>query len=133
MERRIRRLGIFMLICFVALFLQLNNIQILKASSLANSPNNPRVLAVARDNPRGDILSADGVVLASSVPNSGYYHYRRVYNPLTATLFSQIVGYDTIFGTRTGVEAEYNAYLRSHTRPAKTLGDLLTTRTTTGN
>ncbi len=49
-----------MLICFVALFLQLNNIQILKASSLANSPNNPRVLAVARDNPRGDILSADG-------------------------------------------------------------------------
>jgi peptidoglycan glycosyltransferase len=133
LERRIRRLGIFMLICFVALFLQLNNIQILKASSLANSPNNPRVLAVARDNPRGDILSADGVVLASSVPNSGYYHYRRVYNPLTATLFSQIVGYDTIFGTRTGVEAEYNAYLRSHTRPAKTLGDLLTTRTTTGN
>ena len=61
MERRIRRLGIFMLICFVALFLQLNNIQILKASSLANSPNNPRVLAVARDNPRGNILSADGV------------------------------------------------------------------------
>ena len=133
MERRIRRLGIFMLLCFLALFIQLNVIQIVKANSLANAPTNPKVLAVARDNPRGDILSADGVVLASSVPNKGYYHYRRVYNPLTATLFSQIVGYDTIFGTRTGVEAEYNAYLQSHTRPAKTLRDLLTTRTTTGN
>ncbi len=133
MERRIRRLGIFMVLCFLALFVQLNNIQILKGSSLANSPSNPRILAAARDNPRGDILSADGVVLASSVPNNGYYHYRRVYNPYTARLFSQIVGYDTIFGTRTGVEAEYNAYLQSHTRPAKTLRDLFTNRTTTGN
>jgi len=133
MERRIRRLGIFMVVCFLALFIQLNNIQVVKATSLAHAPDNPKVLAVARDNPRGDILSADGVVLASSVPNKGYYHYRRVYNPLTATLFSQIVGYDTIFGTRTGIEAEYNAYLQAHTRPAKTLGDLLTTRTTTGN
>ncbi len=133
MERRIRRLGIFMLLCFVALFIQLNNIQIVKATSLATAKENPRVLAVARDNPRGDILSADGIVLASSVPNKGYYHYKRVYNPYTATLFSQIVGYDTIFGTRTGIEAEYNAYLQSHTRPAKSLRDLLTNRTTTGN
>jgi len=122
-----------MVLCFAALFVQLNNIQVIKASSLAHAPGNPRILAIARDNPRGDILSADGVVLASSVPNSGYYRYRRVYNPSTATLFSQIVGYTTIFGTRTGIEAQYNAYLQSHTRPAKTLRDLLTTRTTTGN
>ena len=27
----------------------------------------------------------------------------------------------------------YNQFLQSHTRPAKTLSDLLTTRTTTGN
>ena len=133
MERRIRWLGIAMVICFVALFVQLNNIQIVNAHTLATSSSNPRVLAALRDNPRGDILSADGVVLASSVPNKGYYHYRRAYNPYTARLFSQIVGYDTIFGTRTGVEAEYNGYLQSHTRPAKTLSDLLTTRSTTGN
>jgi len=133
MERRIRRLGIVMVLCFAALFIQLNNIQIVKAPALAKAPNNPRVLALARDNPRGDILSADGIVLASSVPNTGYYKYRRVYNPYTATLFSQIVGYDTIFGTRTGVEAEYNQFLQPHTRPAKTLGDLLTNRTVTGN
>ena len=134
MERRIRRLGVFMVLCFVALFLQLNNIQILKANSLANSPHNPHVQAVQRSQPRGDILSADGVTLATSVPtSSGYYKYQRVYNQYTATLFSQIVGYDTIFGTRTGVEAEYNSFLQSHTRPAKTIRDLLVNRTTTDN
>ena len=41
MERRIRRLGIFMVLCFVALFIQLNNIQVLKANSLANNAENP--------------------------------------------------------------------------------------------
>ena len=47
MERRIRRLGVFMVLCFIALFIQLNNIQIFKANSLANSPDNPRVILVA--------------------------------------------------------------------------------------
>jgi peptidoglycan glycosyltransferase len=133
MERRIRRLGIFMVLCFVVLFVQLNNIQIVKANKLANASNNPRVLAVARNDARGDILSADGVVLASSVPSNGYYKYQRVYNPYTAELFSQIVGYDSIIYGQTGVEAEYDSYLQTHTRPAKSLGDLLTNRSTTGN
>jgi peptidoglycan glycosyltransferase len=123
-----------MLLCFVALFIQLNNIQVLKANSLANNPNNPHVQAVQRIQPRGDILSADGVNLATSVPTtSGFYKYQRVYNKDTAVPFSQIVGYDTIFGTRTGIEAEYNSFLRSHSRPAKTLRDLLINRTTTDN
>ena len=134
MEKRIRRLGVFMLLCFVALFLQLNNIQVLRATSLANSPSNPHIVAVQRSQPRGDILSADGVNLATSVSTkTGVYKYQRVYNPNTAVPFSQIVGYDTIFGTRTGVEFWYNRYLQSHTRPAKTLRDLLVNRTTTDN
>ena len=132
MERRIRRLGIFMMLCFVALFLQLNNIQILKANSLANNPNNPRVLAVERSQSRGQILSADGVVLASSTlaPPNSIYKYQREYDPYTATLFAQIVGFDSIrYGNFRGVEAEYNSYLTPHTRPAKTLRDLLVNRT----
>ncbi len=134
MERRIKRIGIFMVLCFVALFVQLNNIQVLKANSLANSQNNPRVLAVERSQPRGSILSADGVTLANSVrTNGGSYKYRRVYNQNTAVLFSQIVGYDSEIYGLTGVEAEYNSYLESHTRPAKNLHDLLVNRTTTDN
>ena len=134
MERRIRWLGIVMVLCFFALFIQLNNIQILKAHSLSTSANNPRVVAVARNDPRGDILSADGIVLASSVPSTtGYYKYQRVYNPYTALLFGQITGFDSIIYGKTGVEAEYDSYLQSHTQPAKTLRDLLRNRTTTGN
>jgi peptidoglycan glycosyltransferase len=133
MERRIRRLGIVMVLCFLVLFVQLNNIQIVKANSLATATNNPRVLAVARDDARGDILSADGVVLASSVPSNGYYKYQRIYNPNTAVLFSQIVGYDSIIYGKTGIEDQYDSSLESHTRPAKTLRDLLVNRTTTGN
>ena len=132
MERRIRRLGVFMVLCFVALFIQLNNIQVLKANSLANDPHNPRVVAVALSQPRGDILSADGVTLASSIPaTSGPYKYQRVYNPNTAVLFAQIVGYDSLNYGLTGIEAEYNPYLESHTRAATSLRDLLVNRTTT--
>ncbi len=134
MERRIRRLGIFMVLCFVALFIQLNNIQVIKANSLATNSHNPRVIDVARSQSRGDIVAADGVTLASSVPTTGsYYKYKRVYNPYTAVLFSQIVGFDSLFYGRTGVEAEYNNYLSSHARPAKSLRDLLVNRTTTDN
>lgn len=139
MEKRIRRLGVFMVICFVALFIQLNNIQVVKANSLANDPNNPRVISVQYNQPRGDIVSADGIMLASSVPtpsSDAKYtrsQYIRQYNPYTAVLFSQIVGFDsTRYGT-SGVEAEYNKYLVSHTRAATSLRDLLVNRTTTGN
>jgi len=136
MEKRIRRVGIFMMLCFAALFIQLNNIQVLKANSLATSQKNPEVQLVARSQTRGSILSSDGVTLASSVPapKSNYYKYQRVYDPYTATLFSQIVGFDSLeYGNYHGVEASYNDYLTPHTRPAKNLRDLLTNRTTVDN
>ncbi|MGH9080994.1 MAG: hypothetical protein ACRDYE_13150, partial [Acidimicrobiales bacterium] len=132
MERRIRRLGVFMVLCFVALFIQLNNIQLFKSNALANDPQNPRVLALARSQTRGSILSSDGVTLASSelAPPGSLRKYQRVYNRYTATLFSQIVGYDSIlYGNLNGVEAQYNSYLVPHTRPARTLRDLLVNRT----
>ncbi|HWD52930.1 MAG TPA: penicillin-binding transpeptidase domain-containing protein, partial [Acidimicrobiales bacterium] len=135
MEKRIRRLGIFMLLCLVALFVQLNNIQILKANSLATNPQNPRIQLEARNQPRGDIVSSDGVTLATSVPTrSGYYKYQRAYNPNTAVLFSQIVGYDSIkYGNFNGIESEYNPFLIAHNRPAKSLRDLLTNQTVVDN
>jgi penicillin-binding protein A len=136
MERRIRRLGIFMVLCFVALFIQLNNIQVFKADSLANNPNNPRVQLVVRSQTRGSILSADGVTLASSqlAPKGSIYKYERVYDPYTATLFAQIVGFDSIkYGNFRGVEAQYNSFLLPHTRPATSLRDLLVNRTVVDN
>ncbi len=134
MERRIRRLGLFLILCFVVIFVQLNNIQVMKANSLANSPENPAVQQVQRSQPRGSILSSDGVTLANSVvAPHGVYKYQRVYNPNTATLFSQIVGVDSPNYGHYGVEATYNKFLESHTRPPRTLRDLLVNRTTTDN
>src|ERR1035441_6078483 len=136
MEKRIRRLGVFMLLCFAALFVQINNIQFLKANSLATNPQNPRVIATELNQTRGSILSSDGVTLASSVlaPPTSVYKYQRTYNPNTAVLFSQIVGFDSLnYGNFNGVEAEYNSFLTSHTKPATSLRDLLTNRTVMDN
>ena len=66
MEKRIGILGAFMVLCFVAVFIQLNNIQVFKAHSLASSPK-PSVIEDQESQPRGAILSSDGVTLAWSV------------------------------------------------------------------
>ncbi|HEY2563377.1 MAG TPA: penicillin-binding transpeptidase domain-containing protein [Acidimicrobiales bacterium] len=135
MEKRIRRLGIFMVLCFVALFIQLNNIQVVKAHSLATSPQNPSVIQAERSQPRGEILAADGTVLAQSVlaPAGDYYKYQRVYPAATAGLFANIVGWDSINYGKLGVEASYNQYLIAHNRTPKTIRDLLTNSTVTDN
>lgn len=133
MARRIRWLGLVMVACFVLLFLQLNNIQVVKAHQYANAPNNPQVIAAKYSQTRGSIISADGVVLAQSVPapSGGTYKYQREYP--TGALFGQITGYFSYIYGVSGVEASYDSDLLSHNRPIKTIGDLLATRTITDN
>lgn len=126
MAGRIRWLGVGMVVCFLALFLQLNNVQVKNANKYATDSHNPSVIEAKYDQPRGIIQSADGVVLAQSVrAKSGSYKYLRQY-PM-GSLFGQITGYLPIGGLATGVENTYNSYLAQHNRPVKTLGDLLTT------
>ncbi|HUI04886.1 MAG TPA: penicillin-binding transpeptidase domain-containing protein [Acidimicrobiales bacterium] len=130
MARRIRWLGIVMAACFVLLFLQLNNIQVVKAHRYATNVNNPQVISARYNQPRGAILSADGVVLARSVQaTSGAYKYERQYPE--GPVFGQITGYLSFNYLPTGVEDTYGSYLQAHNRPIKTLGDLLTTPTET--
>jgi len=133
MARRVAWLGVGMAVCFIALFLQLNNIQVAKASRYANNPNNPAVQTVRFNQPRGAIQSSEGVVLAQSTkvphPCTRCYKYNRSYP--TGSLFGHIVGYLSPVYTVGGVEASYNSYLRAHNRPIKTFGDLLSTPTVT--
>jgi peptidoglycan glycosyltransferase len=130
MAGRIRWLGVGMVVCFLALFLQLNNIQVKNAKHYANSPSNPSVVAAKYDQPRGIIQSSDGVVLAQSVrTHGGSYKYVRQY-PL-GSLFGPITGYLPFGGLSTGIEHAYDSYLAQHNRPVKTIGDLLTTPTET--
>lgn len=133
MSRRIAWLGVAMILCFGALFLQLNNIQVKNAHKYATDPANPRVTSTAETQPRGQIQAADGTtVLAESVPNPAYpahspYKFVRVYPQ--RGLYAHIVGfYSPIYGNY-GIEQSYNSYLVSHNQPVKTLRDLLTTHT----
>jgi penicillin-binding protein A len=128
MARRIRWLGVGMVICFFILFLQLNNIQVVKAHQYATDANNPSVRAQSQQ-PRGVIQSADGQVLAESkpAPKASGYKYERVYPPKWATLFSGVVGIDSPNYLQYGVEASYNQYLVAHNKPVTSLKDLLTT------
>lgn len=128
MGRRIRWLGVLMVVCFGLVVAQLVNIQLLKAKSLRDSANNPRVAARRDVNPRGKILAADGTVLAKSVPTPAgtknySYHYVRQYPD--GTLFSNITGYDSINYGLTGIENEYSSYLGPHEEAPQTLSQLL--------
>ncbi|HEY3844985.1 MAG TPA: hypothetical protein VGL48_17195, partial [Acidimicrobiales bacterium] len=67
MGRRIRWLGVVLLLCFALVIVQLANIQFRRASALANSPQNPIVHAKIYDNNRGEIFASDGTLLAKSV------------------------------------------------------------------
>ncbi|MGH9017215.1 MAG: penicillin-binding transpeptidase domain-containing protein, partial [Acidimicrobiales bacterium] len=128
MARRIRWLGLFMVLCFFVLFLQLNNIQVVKAHQYANNPNNPTVMAASQQ-PRGVIQSADGQTLAFSrlAPKGSGLKYERIYPKKWATLFSGVVGVDSPRYGPYGVEASYNSDLVAHNKPVTSLKDLLTT------
>ncbi|HXY27408.1 MAG TPA: penicillin-binding transpeptidase domain-containing protein [Acidimicrobiales bacterium] len=132
MGRRIRWLGIIMVACLGLVVAQLVNIQLVKAKSLQNSPDNPRVAALRFVNPRGEIVAADGTVLAKSVPTpaatkaaTGYpYQYLREYPD--GPLYAAITGYDSaLYYGQDGIELEYDSYLGPHHAAPQTLSQLL--------
>jgi penicillin-binding protein A len=131
MGRRIRWLGVIMVLCLGLVIVQLVNIQLVQEHKLADSPNNPGNSTMNLDNARGEILASDGTVLAQSVrapagsSADGYpYDYVREYPQ--KSLYSDITGYDSIldFG-KTDIEAQYNAYLSLHRESPQTLSQLI--------
>jgi penicillin-binding protein A len=124
MGRRIRWLGIAMLLCFSLVLVQLVNIQFIKAPALRASPDNPRNEGQQYDNLRGNIYASDGTLLADSVKaTGGSYEYTRQYPQ--GSLYSQVVGYDsTEYGTA-GVEYQYNDDLAAHKQAAQTFSQVI--------
>jgi peptidoglycan glycosyltransferase len=130
MGRRIRWLGVIMVICLGLVIVQLVNIQLIKAKALQTSQFNPRVAGQIFNNARGEILAADGTVLAKSVPTPATdkkvysYHYVRQYPE--GALYGGITGYDSVLtGAVTDIENEYNSDLTAHQSPPQTLSQLL--------
>jgi peptidoglycan glycosyltransferase len=114
-----------MLLCFALVVVQLVNVQFVRAKALATSSYNPRVQAKEFDNLRGDIYASDGTILAKSVrATTGVYNYERQYPE--GPLYAGITGYDSpyYYGT-TGIEYEYNQYLKTHAQAPQNLSQLL--------
>jgi peptidoglycan glycosyltransferase len=132
MNRMIRRLTVGILAMYSVLFIQLNNVQLFGAQRLKDNPDNTRALIKARTQPRGPIVTADGVVVAHSDQLAGTDTRQRVYP--TGALFAHTVGYFSIKYGADGVEKTYNKQLVGDTTDLKYQGfeDLFTTRDTTG-
>jgi peptidoglycan glycosyltransferase len=133
MNSRVRRVGVVLLVCFALLFIQMANIQVRQARALDKNPLNDVLKPSPYFLPRGEIISADGDVLASSKRTKDEYHYLRVYPSLTAEMFSDITGYyaTAVQASPFGIEASYNQYLTQHETPVSSLHDLLTQHTET--
>ena len=106
MNPGIRRVGAGMIVLFVALVGQLTYLQVWRAESLAEDPNNIRIFIRDISRPRGPILTADGEVVARSVDTGDSLKLQRLYP--TESLFAHVAGYQSIVFGNTGVEAVYN-------------------------
>lgn len=131
MDRQIRRLGVAMLVLFSALFVRLNHIQVVEAEELQNKPGNTRKATkdFARD--RGVIQTADGVVLAQSVPVDGMFKRLRQYPE--HELFGHVTGFFSFTYGATGLERTYNDDLAGRSERLRRVRDLLSDRVRTGN
>jgi peptidoglycan glycosyltransferase len=109
---------------FLLIVAQSTWVQFFHAQALDNSPLNPRNNASNNQYQRGDIYSANGTVLAESVPTpNGVYAWKRVY-PL-GSLVSGLVGFSSTGYGEWALEAQYNNYLSAHPQPAQSLEQVL--------
>jgi penicillin-binding protein A len=117
MNRQIRLVGLGIIVLFVALFVQLNWLQVVHARSLNANPLNGNAVVKEYTAKRGDIVSADGITLATSVPTNDEFKYLRRYP--TGSLFSQITGYFSFIYGSDGAERSYDRVLTGSSSPFK--------------
>jgi penicillin-binding protein A len=125
MGRRIRWLGLIMIVCLSAVIVQLVNIQLVRAPALRDSANNPRNSSKVYDNQRGNICASDGTLLAQSVRSASARPFLYLRKYPHGSLYSQVVGYASRFYGTAGIENQYNQELTRHTLPAQTLSQAL--------
>jgi peptidoglycan glycosyltransferase len=136
---QLRRLGLGLLVAYLALFAMLNYVQVVRAGDLNDDPRNTRAIVRDFDSPRGSVLTADGAVLACTVDAAdggqdplagaaldcaapavpvGQFERQRLFPE--RELFAHITGYLNFSFGATGVEDAYNDELAG-----KTLGQQL--------
>lgn len=109
MNRQIRLVGIGIIVLFIGLFAQMNYLQVFHASALDAKPQNTRHIIKEYDTPRGNIVSADGTLLAYSKPVNSNFKYQRLYPQ--GSLFGQITGFFSFTYGSDGAEKTYDSFL----------------------
>ena len=106
MEKQIKRVGIGLLAAFLAVFAQLNYVQIFAAEDIAGNPANIRALIREYSIKRGDIVTIDDVVLSTSTATEGRFRFRRRYPE--GDLFGHVTGFYSITYGASRIESSYN-------------------------
>jgi peptidoglycan glycosyltransferase len=116
MNRPIKRIALAVLVMFVVLLVNVNYLQAVQAPSLSTRPLNDRAEFNQNQVQRGNIVTADGVTVATSKPsNDSLLKYQRSYPGGAA--YAPVTGYDTIYSQAqapnyaTGVERAENDLL----------------------
>lgn len=133
MTREIRRLGIVLMALFVALFLNVTWLQVVRGEELANHPGNTRKAVRDFSRARGAISTADGAVVAESVPSNDSFKRQRRYPE--GELFGHITGYLSFKYGSEGLERSYNDELTGRDLRVRlnSIGDAFTERSQTAD
>lgn len=119
MNQQIRKLAGGLLVLYLALFVALNVVQVGKKAELNANPQNNRQTIRDFNRMRGAIITADGVVIARSIPSPAGddYKYQRTYPD--SRYFANITGYYTYSFGSTQLEKTLNDVLMGDTTQQK--------------
>ena len=133
MTGQIRKLGVALMVCFAVLFVQLNRLTVFDAARLNDNPVNTREILRDFSKPRGSVTTADGVVIARSVPSGDRFELQREYPE--GPLYAPVTGFFSFTLGSSGVEKTYNDELAGRTLDLsfQDLGDLFVDKDRVGN
>ena len=122
MNAQIRKLVAALLVLYVVVFVALNTVQVARKDALDSHPDNNRQTIRDFNRPRGPIVTADGQVVARSLPTdgTGQFEYQRDY-PM-GIYFSNVTGYYTYSFGSTQLEKTMNDVLMGDTPAQKAEG-----------
>lgn len=133
MNRQIRRVTIFVGILLLAVVLNLNWVQVIKADSLKDNSANRRTVLDQYKRQRGSIVLQDsGTPVAESVPTTDALMYLRKY--ASGPAYAAVTGFNSLYYGNTGIESAEDSVLSGSDDRlfVQRLTNLLTGRDTRG-
>jgi penicillin-binding protein A len=135
-NRQIRRLGVGLLACYLALFAMLNWVQVIQADEYGDHPLNTAKVRRDFNRPRGAITTSDGVVIARSIENPDTGSLLQLVREYPeGDLFGHVTGFFSFQFGASGIERQYSEQLAGRTFEQQVRGfaDLLVDRDIVGN